>query len=609
MVNMLEWAAYSVIILSAIHTILVLRYNFRRRNVERLLGIFLFIAVLVEFILYTMIFIERDYGYRVVFEYIYNEASISHIITSIFYTNPFVPATLILLLLSLITRYMFMGYMGREHFRRFVWGSSLYTLVIHIGILVSGIYDSTGYVVGQGMGGFLFQSDPLFITLYIFIFTASILAIFSGLVLYATWVRKIDRLFGWAGLSTTAALALLMAGFVLRIYMYVLLEARRDPIVFKTIDLVILGGLAAILFAKDSLVLGRRRVLGCLAFSSTLLISYFTMVLAYMEPSIMLGSVNAIDIYKLSSFLILPFILGFILMGMEVYRRPFYPWMSTDDDYFIRVSTSSVYFLVVVSILYMVLTLSVYYTFGGSPAPSGEYAYSVYVIFLISIVMAPLSYAVILRWRNFYLLYGLIVLLLLLFVGARTYKLFDLSGYVQYMGVIGLVSSLILIVRGRFRKGVVIYGLLFSMVFALIYVAGAPGNYDTGNIVGLGSMSFDGLKVDYISHRLIDSPILVSLRDGNATSPLYKGIEVELGLANGEYVIRRVQQPSVDVFYSPGILIDNGLSTYKVLVSSFTADGSSITIGIAKYGFISSLLLAIYTVVGAIALILYDKEF
>ena len=609
MTSVMEILAYVTIVVSILHIASAVKYSYKRRLYEKMLQSLLVLLIFIELAVYTYIFLVRDYTYQIVYRYMYNEATPLHLFSSILFSNPLLISLALLAVSVFVTRFLLSGYIGRENFRRFIWGSSLYIMVIHICLLLSNIYVASEVNYSQGVGGYIYQSEPIFIFLYLTLMLGAWASIFSGLLLSSTWVRKIDRVLRWVNLLSDASLIFFFISFIIRIYLNILYESRRSFLLLRALDILIIAGIATVLFSKDSLRLGYRRVLGCLAFSSTILITFFTMLLTYLSPPVLLGSVNAVDLYTLSPSLFLPLIVGFILMGREVYRRPFYPWMSEDDDYFIRVSSSSVYFLIILASLYMALTLSVYYTSGSNPFPSSDFTYSVYVLFYISIAVIPLSSVIIMKWRNFYLLYGILTLFLVVFIGFKTYNVLNPKPYVPILTIVSVIASMYWLFRRGHRRGIIIYSLLMSLAIGIIFIGGyTRGTYDTGNIIELKTMSIDGHEVNYVSHRLINSSVEVMARENNVTLSYYRGLELVVEVDGSNHRLTRIQQPAIEAIFSRGVLIDDDRDLVKIFITTFTADGSSITLALAKYQWVNRILLLIYGVVGAIALILYNRE-
>jgi len=609
MVSHMDLITYLVIAVSAAHIVSVLKYNYKRRLYEKAFLLLQAGLVFGEVLLYGYLFVSHEYGFKVVFKYMYNEASFIHVLSSILYGNPLLISLVMVVLSNLVVRALLSGYMGRAHFRRFVWGSSLYIIGVHLVFIVSNIYSASGGSYTQGMGGYIYQLEPPLLALNILLLIASWAGLFSGLLVASTWVRKIDRVLRWVKLLTDLSLGLLAAAFLLRLFIIMVYEARRSFFELRAIDVLIIAGLAVVLFTKDALNLGYKRVIGSLAFSSTLLLTFFTVFLAHLSPPILMGYVNAVNVDLLVPALLIPFVIGFLLMGREVYRRPFYPWMSEDDDYFIRLSTSSIYFLVILAVFYMAITLSVYYSSGTNPYPSSDFVYSVFVMFFIGVLLPSLVSVIIFKWRNFYLIYGIIVLFLAVFVGFRTYRIFDAKPYVPLLTIVAVLSSMYWLFRKGYRRGVVAYSLLLSIVLAVIFIGGySKGLYDTGNIVELKKMTMEGHEVKYLEHSLINSSYLVATEEGNVTLPYYRGLELNIDIDGSAQVLRRLQQPNTEAILSPGILINDGFDTVKVFITTFTVDGSSVTLALAKYKWVNLFSLVLLGTLAIIGFVLYDKE-
>ena len=609
MVSHLDLITYLVIVVSAAHILTVIKYNYKRRFYEKALLFIQAGLVFGEAFLYSYLFITREYGFKIVFEYMYNEAPFIHVVSSILYGNPLLISLVIVVLGNLVVRALLSGYMGRVHFRRFVWGSSLYIIGVHLVFIVSNMYEVSGNTYAQGMGGYIYQVEPPILVLNILLLVASWAGLFSGLLVVSTWVRKIDRVLGWIKALTDLSLVLLVSSFLLRLFIIMVYEARRSFFELRSIDVLIIAGLAVVLFTKDSLNLGYRRVIGSLAFSSTLLLTFFTVLLVHLSPPVLMGSVNAVDVNLLVPALLIPFFIGFLLMGREVYKRPFYPWMSEDDDYFIRLSTSSIYFLVILAAFYMAITLSVYYSSGSNPYPSSDFVYSVFVMFFIGVLLPSLVSVIIIKWKNFYLIYSIIVLLLVVFVGLRTYHIFDAKPYVPTMTIVAVLSSMYWLFRRGYKRGVVLYSLLLSIVLAVVFIGGySKGLYDTGNIIELKKMAMEGHEVKYLEHSLLNSSFMVATKEGNVTLPYYRGLELNIDVDGSIQVLRRLQQPNTEAILSPGILINDGFDTVKIFITTFTVDGSSITLAMAKYRWVNLFSLVLMGVLGIIGFILYGKE-
>ncbi len=609
MLNLLIIITYIIILVSFLHIFFVIRYTYKRRLLEKFIFIIQFFLILLEFGLYTHMMYIKNYLFDIVFEYMYNGASFIHVISSIIFGNTYLILSFFLIISMGIIRIILNGYMGRIEFRKFIWGTSLYVIVLHIIMIFSGIYSNRGITINNGMGGYIYQDEPMIIITYVFIFSSVLMSILLGLLISTTWIKKLDRILRIIRKIINIAIVFLFISFMLRIYIMIVNQSGRTIASFSIIDILIIAGLSVLLYTKDSLRLGYKRVIGSLAFSSTLLLIFFTILNTFLVPPVIIGSYNGVDVNKVAESILFSSIVGFILMGREVYKRPFYPWFSDDEEYYIRLSTSSIYLLIILISLIMTVNLSVHFSYGANPILSEDFTYAIFVMFIISAVLPSLISLVLVKWKNFYIIYGIILFLLLFFIGLKTYNLFEPKPYVPMLLLIPFLSIIYWAFRKKVKQGFLLHSLIMSITLIILFTESYSGSdfYSFYDIAKRRSIHISGHSITYLGHEILNSSNIVLSNDGNASFPLYNGIELHLKIDRLEYSIKRLFQANRDQIFSPGLLLDDGVSLIKISIATFTSDGTSIKIAIAKYMYINNYILLTLTIIGVIGLIILDK--
>ncbi len=600
------------IVLSIFYAVLLQRYNIKRRRMEKIVFTVYMasIAGVASWVSYHMY--QLDFKYPYVFEYLYSGSTILDRCIAFLYAVPGLTLLLILGLMTIVFRVLYSGYLNREPYRKFLIGTALLTPAILANYLYPGLFNTFETIVNEGSGGYPLQSSPIILSIQGVAILAIAFSITGALIYLAMWEKRIPVLYKMASRLIDISLILLAIEYILRIYFNNVFYSRRGFLEWSTIDLLIIGFIISILFIKDSSKLAEKRSIGVLPFSSYLTIIYSLILVLHLKIPLILNVEHAILIEDLVVGLVSSFIFASLILGTRIFKKPFYPWLSEETQYFVRVSSSSIYLIIILATLYMTLSLSIYFSAGKTVRPSPEYSEAVLILFILSVVISPVVQLIV-RWRkNFYLIYGILFLFIFMSIGAKTYKLYDPTPAVYLLSLVGLAVAAFLFIHKREdrAKGLHLYTiilLLFLILFYAAYTYSDKGVVE--EIYEKGSMEAYGVTIKYLSYEVHNSTTQVYVSPDNPSKvTLSTVVDVFLDMEGTKLTVSRINYPAKNIIMYRGELYPQGTYMLKVAMGRFALGASpKIDISVYQYGW-SIYYYYIWPILLALAFYLYDKD-
>jgi len=330
-------------------------------------------------------------------------------------------------------------------------------------------------------------------------------------------------------------------------------------------------------------------------------------MLIHLDPLFILGYRNAVNIVNLSLSIVIPLIFYSPLMGRSIFRRSFYPWMSEDYNYFLRASSSSIYFIIIAALIYMAINLSIYHTAGRIVRPSQDFIQAILSLIFLSSLIYSIVNLMVRRYRNFYLIFLIIFLLIFLFIGGRTYNLFDPSPiHVLALGI-GLLLGSISFIRGYGRR-LTTYILVSLLMYSTMYFASNIRGVRAQEDLTIGeAVSLNGLNISLVDAFKRNSTIEVVSED--VLLPLEVVIVSEMEIDGGIIILEKSSYPTHNLDISRGYIVFNTLNLSKFMIDRFEGgEDPKVYISLYNYGGIGYIQLAILPVLYIISLIFYIKR-
>jgi|Deesub1362A_J573_1020465.scaffolds.fasta_scaffold00008_37 hypothetical protein len=597
---------------SIFYAVLLQRYNIKRRRLEKTVFTIYMASVVgvVSWVLYHMY--ELDFKYPYVFEHLYSGSGVLDRCIAFLYAAPGLSLLMILGTITVLFRVLYGGFLSRAPFRRFLTGSMLLTPAILANYIYPGLFNTFEPILSEGSGGYPLQSSPMIVSTQVIALLAISLSITGSLIYLAMWEKRIPIFYRMASRLIDASLILLSVELVLRIYFGNIFYSRRNFLEWSTLDLLIIGFILSLLFIKDSSKLAEKRFIGVLPFSSYLSIIYTLILVLHLKMPLILNVEHAIIIEDLVVGLVSSFIFASLILGTRIFKKPFYPWLSEETQYFVRVSSSSLYLIVVLAILYMTLSLSIYFSAGKAVRPSPDYSHAVLILFILSVVIAPIVQLMV-RWKkNFYLIYGVLFLFIFMSIGAKTYELYEPSPAVYLLMLIGIGVATFLFLHKREdrARGLHLYTIILLVFLILFYAA---YNYSEDGVVEeiyeAGSMEAYGVSIKYLSHEIHNSTTQVYISPDNPSRvTFFVIVDVSLDVDGKRISVSRINYPAKDIIMYRGELYPQGTYMLKIAMGRFAVGASpKIDISVYRYGW-STYYYYIWPILLAVAFYLYDKD-
>lgn len=615
---MMMWCYDNLVFIIGLFTALayaftIYKYSLKRRKLEKTLGIINLIMPFIALIYYYYPVFTLNFQYEHVFQYLYPEATLAEKFTSVFYSAPSLYVLLLTVLIGYSIRFKWGGFLGRPPFRRILYGVTMVTAALYSILAYPGLINKFSVLPNTGSGVYPLQTNPIvFIQIILVVAIVSLLLI-GGSIFIGLWEKKVSFLWALGERLYDVSMVLTILLFLIRIYYNNIFLSRMSFMDWSIIDIMVGGLLVSQLFAKDSIQLSRNRVLGVLPFSNYFTVVYSILFLFHITPKIVLGLENAVYIPTLASALIIPAFFTAFPVGSRIFKRSFYPWMSEEPRYFIRVSTSSIYVIIIIAIIYLSTTLSIYFSAGKYVHPSESYTWSLLIFFLISLVISPII-QVLMKWtKNFYIFYGILFLLVFLLIGGQTYKLYDFRTLTFVTIGIGIIALLIVLIRRRLKdfslyNVYIIFFLVFLIVFFSANMYSEKGVVN--DIVSDKSMAAYGVDIKYVSYKTFNSStqVMGENLESETTYPMYRMLELNLGVGSRNIQLFRIDYPSKNIILSKGSLYPYDSYTLKLLISRYVAGQTpKIDVSVYRYNWFYYNYY-IWPILLSIAILLYNKD-
>lgn len=592
---------------------IIYKYSLKRRKLEKALAITNLIIPFIVLIYYYYPVFTLNFQYKHVFQYLYSNATSMEKIISVFYSAPSLYVLILTALIGCFIRFKWGVFLGRLPFRRILYGIAMVMAALYSVLAYPGLINKFSVTLDNGSGVYPLQVNPVIFTQIILAITIVSLMIIGGSIFIGLWEKRILLLWKLGEKIYDVSMVLTILLFFIRIYYNDIFLSRMSFIEWDIIDVMIGGLLVSQLFVKDSIRLSQNRVLGVLPFSSYLTIVYSVLFLFHIVPKLILGLENAIYIPIFISALVIPAFFMAFPIGGKILKRSFYPWMSEEPRYFIRVSTSSIYVIIIAGIIYLSTTSSIYFSSGKYVYPSEFYIWIFLILFLISFVISPII-QVLMKWtKNFYIFYGILFLLAVFLIGGQIYKLYDFRILVFVTIGIGIIALLGVLIR-RGLKGFSLYNIyiLVFLIFLIVFFSASMYSEKgiVSDIVSDKSMTAYGTDIRYVSYKTLNSSIQViseNLRS-RGTYPMYKILSLTLDTRAKNIELFRTDYPSKNIIISKGFLYPHSSYTIKLLITNYVAGHPpKINVSVYRYNWIYYNYY-IWPILLSIALLLYNRD-
>jgi hypothetical protein len=518
-----------------------------------------------------------------------------------------------LVLVTVVIRFWFGGYINRDVFRGLLDRIGILVIVLYVTAFYQrGLYRYIEDVVEYGLGGYPLQYDFIMLSTVILSYILVLSLSLACLIYLSIWESRLDWMVRLG--NHTLDMSIIVFGLLvgIRLFSNHLFLSSDRLVKWNIFDILVFCIGVSILFLKDSNILSRKRIIGILPVSSAFTLLLAMILLLHVRPMVILNFESAVKtdiLIFLSTMLLISYM---FIVGRSVFRRPLYPWLSEDPEYFVRTPSSSIYILIILSVIYMIVALSVYFSAGREVFPNVDYVDAI-VLLLLSSVLILVFAQVIIRWRkNFYAIYGVLFLLVFSTVVVKSYNLGDIYSIVYLLIGIGILASIyILVKRLGVATGVNIYSILILFLFIAFFLGYFPVYSGvTEDIAGVGYIKVFDLDVRYLNSSVYDSPhFVVRGVFSNETLPLYRVLTLNVDINGREYFVRRVVYPSKGVSVSFSILYPKGLfNIVKLELKGLTGgETPSANIVLREYTW-SNFYYYLIPLLIIISYILYDKD-
>ena len=595
------------------YAFVIYKYSLKRRKLEKILAIINLIAPFIVLIYYYYPVFTLNFQYKHVFQYLYSEATPMEKFISVFYSAPSLYVLLLTALIGYFIRFKWGVFLGRPPFRRILYGIAMAIAALYGVSAYPGLINKFNVSLDNGSGVYPLQINPVIFTQIIFVIAIVSLLIIGGSIFIGLWEKRILLLWKLGEKIYDVSLVLTILLFFIRIYYNNIFLSKISFIEWDIIDVMICGLLVSQLFVKDSIRLSRNRVLGVLPFSSYLTAVYSILFLFHIMPKQILGLENAIYIPIFISALVIPAFFMAFPVGSKILKRSFYPWMSEEPRYFIRVSTSSIYVIIIAGVIYLSTISSIYFSSGKYVYPSESYVWAFLVFFLISFVISPVI-QVLMKWtKNFYIFYGILFLLAAFLLGEQIYKLYDFRISIFITIGVGIVALLGILIR-RGLRGFSLYNIYILIFLIFLIVFFSANTYSekgiVSEIVSSKSITAYGVNIKYVSYESFNSSIQVineNLKSGSIY-PMYKMLRISLDTGTKNIKLFRMNYPSKNIILSKGFLYPHDSYTIKLLITRYVAGPpTKIDISVYRYNWVYYNYY-IWPILLSIALLLYNRD-
>ena len=555
-----------------------------------------------------------DFKYNYVFQYLDRGVEILNILITSIYVIPFTYQILILSILLFSYRMKYGSYIRNNVFRRSLYVASLILASLYLSWFIVHPIERITHVktnLVNGNGVYPLLDNPLVIlSALLLIFSTSIFILLSSIEI-GHWIRHlkiIDNVSKYLLIIASITVSLSYLLYLAFKYIFLIGKLTYYPTIY---DVLFIGFLSSILFYRGSKALTKVRILGCHPFSSYTLLTISALSISYLKPEVVLDIFNAINLKTFIAIFIVTSIFAWIGITTEIFRKFFYPWGSEDAEYFIRGSGALAYIIIIILSFMAALNLSIYYSFGQIHVrPNLANLEALYSLLVIGLSVSVISNIIIKFKRNFYILHGISLTLIVLVLAFLILDYYLLLLNTLIILLLVAISTILISWRLKILLNVKVElsKILIAISIILILAPVLLGGYvEYANILEVKSIE-KPIPIKYLnSSTYIANNKVLLLNDSKIIErPLYNLTKVNLEVNGRNTTLLLYRYTAKDLNYStPYLIQQNLLSMYKIRIEEASKD--IIKIGIYRY-YWSQYINMLTMILIAIGLIFYIYE-